>query len=417
MIEEPDSYEVKTGGVTMKVSKVPAQADPIPDSVVSDPVTAFMMMLRQHSFEMECCTPAAVLSFDRASHIATVLPLCRRRTNTKQSITPMPIRVHVWRYACGGVIIDLPVKVGDTGWLIAGDIDSTYAKEKNASFDPSGNEGSQEPQTNDIHRYRFGLFLPDSFCDFEDIEQYGDDPVIGTYDEDGVITPIDFGGDPDPTKCVTSLNEYTGDIVITAGDNVSIEKETTSDGKKRIKISSTDTDTTYGAGFGISINGSNVISSTFQAGTGINFLGTVINNSGVLSVNDITGEVTLSAGTNITISKSGNTITINGSGGDGFGMFKYDKATKSIGGGYVMAPRNLVQVSGQTYQSMPSNVYIKVQVNMSSGSISGITGSLVTAAGSNTDLITYIPLYSFDAEGNITMDYRGMPVVSIYEQS
>lgn len=414
MIEEPESYSVKTNDIEMKVSKVPAEASPIPNSVVFDPATAFLAMLRQHSFEMECCTPAAVLKFNRASHIATVLPLCKRRTNLGKSIAPMPINVHVWRYACGGVIIDLPVKTGDTGWLIAGDLDTTYVKDKNASFDPDGNEGSQEPQTNDLHRYRFGLFLPDSFCNFEDISQYGDEPVIGTYDGDGTITPIDLGGDPDPTKCVTSLNEYTGDIVITAGNNVSITKETTSGGEQRIKISSSYHDTTYDGGTGISIDN------------------TTINNDGVLAIvagnsgpSGLTGTVAMEGSNGVSIETVGNTITIKGDGGGGNGsmpMFEFNPDTRKIASGFVMAGRKVLTVSEYTVSAQG---YFYIQVNHPQGSSYNPSASIQRSDSmpntSNTSITeTIIPLMRIQYNATtqkyyVSSDWRYIPGVPLYE--
>lgn len=171
-----------------------ARCNPIDPAVLENGVAAFDIYLRNTLARMECCMPGMVLEFDRVSHNALVQPLCDFVTNTKESVQRKPITMHVWRFACGGKIIDLPMRKGDTGWIIASDYDTFIQKRNNSNIDESKNEGSSNPNTTESHIYRHGFFLPDNFCTFDDIQRFGDELVIGEYDTDGNITAWQGGG-------------------------------------------------------------------------------------------------------------------------------------------------------------------------------------------------------------------------------
>lgn len=292
-MEPPDIVKTyETDGAILQVGRS-AQAEPINPINLNDPIQAFTTILREHSAKMEHCMPGIVTSFNRVTHVARVMPLLKMKTNTGDSTQRLPIDVHVWRFASGGKIIDLPVKAGDTGWLIGGDFDTGLAQSKNAQYDPEENAGPQTPTTGDIHKFTFGFFLPDNFCSFPDIARFGDDIVIGEYDKDGNIT-----------------------------------------------------------------------------------------NSGV--------------------------------GGSGIKMFEYDKSAQVIRKGYIMTPRNVVEVPEfdiTTLESFPSRLYIVVSHPTSSSILSASIGT----ANQNTDVQTVIPLYDFNTQKDVVYDYRAMPLVPIYE--
>lgn len=106
-----------------------------------------------------------------------------------------------------------------------------------------------------------------------------------------------------------------------------------------------------------------------------------------------------------------------GGGGDGGGvvgsMFQYHKDTLVIDGGYIMAPRQLIEVQPldlNTLSSFPEYVYIDV----SHPDNSARTASIGTSS-ENTDVQTAFPLYRFDVNKDILIDFRGIPVIPIYE--
>ena len=171
-----------------------ARCDPIDPAVLEDGVAAFDIYLRGVLSRMECCMPGMILSFDRTSHNALVQPLCDFVTNTGESVERKPITMHVWRFACGGKIIDFPIRKGDTGWIIASDYDSFLQKINNSNIDESKNKGSLNPNTAESHSYRHGFFMPDNFCSFPDIARFGDNLVVGEYDKEGNITAWSGGG-------------------------------------------------------------------------------------------------------------------------------------------------------------------------------------------------------------------------------
>ena len=114
--------------------------------------------------------PAIVMDYDRAKHKATVQPLIKAKyevnDGTFQYKDRSPIgSVTVLHLRVGGFDIDMPLKKGDTGWLIAADRDTYVAKQHNMKMNISDNEGTQVPTTDEIHSFGAGLFVPDSWCD------------------------------------------------------------------------------------------------------------------------------------------------------------------------------------------------------------------------------------------------------------
>jgi hypothetical protein len=171
-----------------------AKCSPIDPALLEDGVAAFDTYMRNTLARTECCMQGMVLSFDRISHTALIQPLCDFVTNIGDSVQRKPITMHVWRFACGGKIIDFQMRKGDTGWIIASDYDSFLQKINNSNIDESKNEGSSNPNTAESHSYRHGFFMPDNFCSFPDIVRFGDDLVLGEYDKEGNITAWQGGG-------------------------------------------------------------------------------------------------------------------------------------------------------------------------------------------------------------------------------
>lgn len=64
------------------------------------------------------------------------------------------IRTTIWREMAGGMMIYFPISVGDTGWIVAADRDTTTLKTTNMAE-------SIPPPTFSVSNYEFGYFIPD----------------------------------------------------------------------------------------------------------------------------------------------------------------------------------------------------------------------------------------------------------------
>lgn len=420
----------------IKIEKRCAWSDPIDPTLGNNPINAMAEVVKKAVRSVPSCLPARILSYDRVSHTAIVQPLCNAMTNTGDSVERPPIKIHVIRFASGlhkvedltqpkgyrivpGAIIDLPLAIGDTGWIIASDADTQAQKAANAHYFKDEDAGPLNPSTGLIHSFMHGVFIPDSFCSFPKIAEFGDQMVIGTYtydeeNEEAVITPIKTDIDWDelierlteelPNLCVTSLNEMKGDITLTAGNRIIITEEIDSEtGDKRIRIAAIDqVIPTYTQGPGISISPERVVS-----------------NTGVLSVNSLSGNITLAQGTNISLSVNGNTITINATGGGGGGgMFAWTPPSQSGGNGTMgpggcMIGRRWIPANGTGSKASGHSYWLKVTLSNSGGESCSVVSDPSDTSPSGND--SYIPIYTIDSNGNISVDYRGAFVVPAYE--
>lgn len=111
-------------------------------------------MLADFARNFECCLPAVVISYDRTTHTAVVQPAINMVLTTGEQIERAPVAVSVWRFMCGGFLVDLPISAGDTGWLVAADRDTSTFKEVSKLA---------KPNTNETHKYTAGFFIPDKF--------------------------------------------------------------------------------------------------------------------------------------------------------------------------------------------------------------------------------------------------------------
>jgi len=115
---------------------------------------AFQEVLKEFSRNFECCIPAVVVSYERLTHTAVVKPAINMILTTGEQVERAPVAATVWRFMCGGFLVDLPIIVGDTGWLIASDRESSNMKRTGVP---------QQPGTFETHKYSNGFFIPDKF--------------------------------------------------------------------------------------------------------------------------------------------------------------------------------------------------------------------------------------------------------------
>lgn len=111
-------------------------------------------VLADFARSFECCMPAVVVSYDRTTHLAVVQPAINIVMTTGENVTRAQIRVSVWRFMCGGYLVDLPILAGDTGWIVAADRETSLFK---------GSKKASPPNTYETHKYSQGFFIPDRF--------------------------------------------------------------------------------------------------------------------------------------------------------------------------------------------------------------------------------------------------------------
>lgn len=111
-------------------------------------------VLAEFARNFECCIPAIVQSYDRTKHEAIVQPAINMVMTTGEQVERAPVLATVWRFMCGGFLVDLPILAGDTGWLVAADRDTSTFKEVSKLA---------KPNTYETHKYTAGFFIPDKF--------------------------------------------------------------------------------------------------------------------------------------------------------------------------------------------------------------------------------------------------------------
>jgi len=114
-------------------------------------------LLRQFALEQENALPAVVTSYDRAKNLVTCRPAVNRLGVNGESQQRAEVVVPCLNPSGGGLGINFPLQEGDTGWLLGADRDTTNFQSTRAVADPG---------TGYLHRYMFGVFIPDRIHDF-----------------------------------------------------------------------------------------------------------------------------------------------------------------------------------------------------------------------------------------------------------
>lgn len=160
-----------------------------PDRSVTDsPERIFEALFRVHDMRFEVCLPAIVRDYNRNSHLALVQPLVNMVSSEGEQLERAPILVPVRRVMYGEFMVDFPLNIGDTGWVIAGDRDSEnaiLANSGNVTSSSNTNEGGQRPATRLLHKYRFGFFIPDRWGTINLATKSGDPNYMEGQNVDG----------------------------------------------------------------------------------------------------------------------------------------------------------------------------------------------------------------------------------------
>lgn len=105
---------------------------------------------------LQTCIPAIVKEADRKYVIA--VPAVQQSDSDWNAVDWAEIKLPVYSPLGGGITMSFPLAAGDTGWIIAGDLDPSLffqnvsSPAKQAFFDR--------------HKYQYGFFLPANLGDF-----------------------------------------------------------------------------------------------------------------------------------------------------------------------------------------------------------------------------------------------------------
>ncbi len=145
---------------------------------------------------MDNCLPAIVIAYDRASNRATVQPMIKMVGTDGKSISRAQIAsVPVFQIAGGGFMLNFPIKAGDLGWIKAVDRDISLYLQASAE---------QQPNTNRMHSFNNGFFLPQTL---------GGYTIYGADTDSVVLSTLDGS-----TRIAVSATEVT----VTATDKVTV---------------------------------------------------------------------------------------------------------------------------------------------------------------------------------------------------
>jgi len=104
--------------------------------------------------DKQFCTLGKVEEYDREKHEAVVQPMVKIVGTAGHEVEPAKVKCTVHRFSACGYVIDMPIQKGDTGWIIAADVDTTESKKS---------KEVELPLSLIRNQYRFGYFIPDAF--------------------------------------------------------------------------------------------------------------------------------------------------------------------------------------------------------------------------------------------------------------
>lgn len=118
--------------------------------------------------------PARVISYDRATNRATVVPLVKVLTTDDRQVSRAQIAsVPVMQFGAGGVVLSLDLKPGDLGWIKANDRDISIVMQSYAE---------NAPNTLRKHDFSDGVFIPDVMHGIVTVGEDATNAVLQTLD-------------------------------------------------------------------------------------------------------------------------------------------------------------------------------------------------------------------------------------------
>lgn len=143
------------------------------DTDASDDVAFYRALFSMRDSMRETCIPVVVLEKEDEYGFVKVQPIIRavkQMSDRLEEFDRSPFFVKPMKFLHGGFLIHSPIFIGDTGYVISCDRDSTSAMKKNEdimSEDSSKDEIEKnrlcKPDTIDCSHYIYGFFIPCSW--------------------------------------------------------------------------------------------------------------------------------------------------------------------------------------------------------------------------------------------------------------
>ena len=183
------------------------------------------MVVKKHIKELQTCIPAIVKEVKGRDKVI-VSPAVQQTNANWETVRWADILLPVYTPAGGSGIFSLPISAGDTGWIIAGDLDPSLFYQ-----DPSK---PARQNVFDRHNYQYGFFLPCKMKDFG----------IDSADNGGIVikngdTKIVIKDNEIEIKSNNTLKINANSANITASGSITIES-TGNSGNIDIKTSGND---------------------------------------------------------------------------------------------------------------------------------------------------------------------------------
>lgn len=112
---------------------------------------AFERMMRR---SLPVCICVKVVNYSRKTRDVEVVPLVRGISRQHGFVARNHFITKAMQFAANGFVVDLPIKQGDVGWVIASDRDSFGAKKTHEI---------SNPDSTNSHLYEWGFFIPDYY--------------------------------------------------------------------------------------------------------------------------------------------------------------------------------------------------------------------------------------------------------------
>lgn len=131
------------------------------------------LAVRKAMQSFDVMMPVEVVSYDRATNRAVVKHSIQMKGSNGENVDRAPVAsIRVYQFGNGAFNVSLPIKPGDKGWLMAADRDlSLYQQDLNKT---------DAPNTQRMHSFQDGLFMPDAMANGDAPAGQGDRVVIGS---------------------------------------------------------------------------------------------------------------------------------------------------------------------------------------------------------------------------------------------
>ena len=141
------------------------------DPYANDFVSFIRGAIKKAIYDIQTCIPAIVKEVKSRDKVV-VSPAVQQTGNDWQSVPWADITLPVCTPCGNGIFASFPLAVGDTGWIIAGDLDpSLFFKSP---------DSPQRQNTFERHEYRFGFFVPNTIGGYRIDSEDDGSLVIGT---------------------------------------------------------------------------------------------------------------------------------------------------------------------------------------------------------------------------------------------